>query len=191
MSRRLYLPALVAAGLLQFVGATPAHADAGNLDFIVLGEAGFSGNNNPGNTGYYTTGVNSYSLTGNLGYWFDDNWEAGFGAGPGRVDYQNCNASNACLSTTQTSTNVMLFGRYNFTPDDGGSYSFTGLQFIYIHTSAVLGSVSELRPVAGYRLPLNNDWWLELSVGAGVPVAGNTAGYSTNYDVQIGLVIPL
>ncbi|MGB9428415.1 MAG: hypothetical protein WCC11_00810 [Gammaproteobacteria bacterium] len=48
-----------------------------------------------------------------------------------------------------------------------------------------------LRPLGGYRLPFENGWALELSVGAGVPVAGNTANFSTNYDVQLGVIIPL
>lgn len=179
-------------GLLLFAAAVPsAYADAGELDLVVMGSGGFSGSSNPGNNGYYTTGLNNYALTANLGYWFDDNWEAGVGAGPGQMQYQNCTSPNVCANTTQATVQFTLFGRYNFTSDYGAQYSFTGLQLNYIHAGAGLGSVTVLHPVAGYRFSLLDDWSLELSVGAGIPAAGDTAHFSTTYDVQMGLVIPL
>jgi hypothetical protein len=173
------------------VCTSTAWADAGELDLVVLGAGGFSGSNNPGSNGYYTTGLNSYSLTANLGYWFDDDWEAGVGAGPGREQYQNCNSQNACISATQNTSEFTLFGRYNFTSDYGAQYSFTGIQLTYVRAGTALGNVTLVHPVAGYRFSLLNDWSLELSVGVGVPVAGNTSRFPTNYDVQMGVVIPL
>ncbi|MGB9428416.1 MAG: hypothetical protein WCC11_00815 [Gammaproteobacteria bacterium] len=105
-----------------------AWADAGNTDLIILGEGGFSGGSSPYNNQYYTTGINTYSLTGNLGYWFSDAWEAGLGAGIGRADYQNCSGNNPCSGQSRNSENFKLFGRYNFATDYGGEYSFTGLE---------------------------------------------------------------
>lgn len=179
-------------GLLIGAGAAPrAHADAGELDLVVLGSGGFSGSNNPGNNGYYTTGLSSYAFSGNLGYWFDDNWEAGVGAGAGRAQYQSCNSQNLCASGMQATVQFTVFGRYNFTSDYGAQYSFTGLQMEQIAAGSALGSVTVLHPVAGYRFPLTENWSLELSVGAGIPVAGDTARFPVTYDVQMGLVIPL
>lgn len=186
------LAALCLTVVLLFAAcSTTVWAQAGSVDFILLGSGGFSGSNNPGNTGYYTTGLNSYSLTGNLGYWLDDDWEAGVGGGPGRLQYQNCSSPNICTSATQTTAQFTLFGRYNFTSGYGVEYSFTGLQVTYIRSGSPLGNVTVLHPVAGYRFSLIADWSLELSVGAGVPVAGDTSAFPTNYDVQMGLVIPL
>ncbi|MGH8283017.1 MAG: hypothetical protein ACRESE_04145 [Gammaproteobacteria bacterium] len=177
--------------LLSAICAPLAFADAGDTDLIVLGEGGFSGSSSPSSNQYYTTGVNTYSVTGNLAYWFSDAWEAGIGAGFGRVEYQNCNGISPCVSDSRSSQNFKLFGRYNFAADYSGEYSFTGLELTYIRAGGILGNVSVLRPFGGYRFPLQNGWALELSVGAGVPVSGNTAGFSTNYDVQLGLVLPL
>lgn len=168
-----------------------AWADDGELDLVVLGAGGFSGSNNPGDNGYYTTGLNSYSLTVNLGYWFNDAWEGGVGAGPGREQYQSCNSQNICTTTTQNTTQFTLFGRYNFTSDYGVQYSFTGMQLSYIRAGSALGNVTIAHPVAGYRFSLLDDWSLELSVGVGVPVSGDTSRFPTNYDVQMGVVIPL
>lgn len=187
---RLLTKVLVLA--LLCAGCAPvAFADAGNTDLIVLGEGGFSGGSSPSTNQYYTTGVNTYSVTGNLAYWFSDAWEAGIGAGFGRVEYQNCSGSNSCAGESRSSQNFKLFGRYNFAADYGGEYSFSGLELTYIRAGGILGNVSVLRPFAGYRFPLQDGWALELSVGAGVPVAGNTANFSTNYDVQLGLDISL
>jgi hypothetical protein len=161
------------------------------MDLTLLGSGGFSGNTNPGNDSYYTTGLSSYSLSGNLGYWLDDEWEAGVGTGLGRLQYQNCRHANSCTSVTHTTAQFTVFGRYNFTSDYGAQYSFTGLQVTYVSSATVLGNVTVLQPVAGYRFSLISDWSLELSVGVGVPVAGNTSAYPTNYDVQMGVVIPL
>ncbi|HKT31445.1 MAG TPA: hypothetical protein VJS89_02990 [Gammaproteobacteria bacterium] len=178
-------------GLLIGAGAAPrAQADAGELDLVVLGSGGFSGSNNPGNNGYYTTGLSSYAFTGNLGYWFDDSWEAGVGAGSGRVQYQICSTQNACANATQATVLFTVFGRYNFTSDYGAQYSFTGLQLEQVHAGSALGVVTVLHPVAGYRFSLTENLSLELSVGAGIPVAGDTARFPTTYDVQMGLVIP-
>lgn len=186
---------VVASGLLGVAilagGAPHAWADAGELDLVVLGTGGFSGSNNPGNNGYYTTGLNSYALTFNLGYWLDDAWEAGVGAGPGRAQYQNCNNQNLCTSATQGTMQFTVFGRYNFTSDYGAEYSFTGLQVNYLRAGTALGSVTVLHPMAGYRFSLLDDWSLELSVGAGIPIAGDSARFPTSYDVQMGVVIPL
>lgn len=182
----------VLLGLAVLVGgATRACADAGELDLGISGSGGFSGSNNPDNNGYYTTGLNSYALIVNLGYWFDDNWEAGLGAGPGRTQYQNCNSQNLCTNATQGTDQLILFGRYNFISDYGAQYSFTGLQVNYIYAGRALSSVTVLHPVAGYRFSLIENWSLELSVGAGVPVAGDTARFPTTYDMQMGVVIPL
>lgn len=185
----------IATGLMALalfaLGASRAWANSGELDLVVLGAGGFSGSNNPGDNGYYTTGLNGYSLTANLGYWLDDAWEAGVGAGPGRTQYQSCNSQKFCSSATQDTTQFTLFGRYNFTSDYGAQYSFTGMQLTYIRAGSALGNVTVAHPVAGYRFSLINDWSLELSVGVGVPVAGNTSRFPTNYDVQMGLVIPL
>ncbi|MGH8377634.1 MAG: hypothetical protein ACRER7_01660 [Gammaproteobacteria bacterium] len=178
--------------ILLCAGCAPvAFADAGNTDLIVLGEGGFSGGSSPSTNQYYTTGVNTYSVTGTLAYWFSDAWEAGFGAGFGRVEYQSCSGNGTCGSESHASQNFKLFGRYNFAADYGGEYSFSGLELTYIKAGGVLGNVSVLRPFAGYRFPLQDGLALELSVGAGVPVADNTANFSTNYDVQLGLDISL
>lgn len=177
--------------LLASFFCQPAWAQAGNLDLILTGEGGFSGSDNPSNNGFYTTGLNGYAFTGNLGYWFDDTWEAGFGAGPGRVDYQSCNAKEVCSSASSYSLQARIFGRYNFNSGFGGETSFAGVQIVYVHARAALGNAILIRPVAGYRFSLINDWSLEVSVGAGVPVAGDTTRFSTNYDVQMGLSIPL
>lgn len=178
--------------LLIGAGAAPrAWADAGELDFVMLGNGGFSGSNNPGNNGYYTTGLSSYAFTGNLGYWFDDSWEAGVGAGSGRAQYQTCNPPNACANATQATVQFMVFGRYNFTSDYGAQYSFTGLQVEQVNAGSALGSVTVLHPIAGYRFSLTENLSVELSVGAGIPVAGDTVRFPTTYDVQMGLVIPL
>lgn len=178
--------------LLICAGAAPrARADAGELDLLVLGSGGFSGSNNPGNNGYYTTGLSSYAFTGNLGYWFDDSWEAGAGAGSGRAQYQSCNSQNLCANGTQATVQFTVFGRYNFSSDYGAQYSFTGLQVEQINAGNALGSVTVLHPVAGYRFFLTENLSLELSVGAGIPLAGDTTRFPTTYDVQMGLVIPL
>ncbi|HKV97447.1 MAG TPA: hypothetical protein VJR90_08180 [Gammaproteobacteria bacterium] len=177
--------------LIGTLAAPRAWADAGELDLVVLGSGGFSGNSNPYNNGYYTTGLSSYAFTANLGYWFDDSWEAGVGAGPGRTQYQSCNSQNVCANATQATVQFTVFGRYNFTSDYGAQYSFTGLQVNQINAGRALGSVTVLHPVAGYRFSLMENWSLELSVGAGIPVAGDTARFPVTYDVQMGLVIPL
>ena len=180
------------AGVLLFtISGSAAAAQAGSMDLILLGSGGFSGNTNPGNDSYYSTGLNSYSLTGNLGFWLDDDWEAGVGGGPGRLQSQNCSNPNTCVSATHASAQFTVFGRYNFTSDYGVQYSFTGLQVTYISSNTPLGNVTVLQPVAGYRFSLISEWSLELSVGVGVPVAGNTSAYPTSYDVQMGVVIPL
>lgn len=185
-----FLHVLCACAL--FACAAPhAWAQAGGLDLMLLGEGGFSGSDNPSNNGFYTTGLNSYAFTGNLGYWFNDTWEAGFGGGPGRVDYQNCSAESACTSASHASAQARIFVRYNFDSGFGGETSFAGVQVVYVRAGPALGNAVLIRPVAGYRFTLINDWWLELSVGAGVPVSGDTARFPTNYDVQMGLVIPL
>lgn len=190
MKLRKILPLVFACVL--FAGmAPPLRAQAGALDLMLLGEGGFSGSDNPNNNGFYTTGLNAYAFTGNLGYWLDDTWEVGLGGGPGRVDYQNCTARGVCSSASHDSLQARIFGRYNFNSGFGGETSFAGVQVVYLRAGPVLGNAVLIRPVAGYRFSLINDWWLELSVGAGVPVSGNTARFPTNYDVQMGLVIPL
>jgi len=192
MKRACRIAAACMLALAVFAACTSgAWADEGELDLVVLGSGGFSGSNNPGDNGYYSTGLNSYSFTAHLGYWFDDAWEGGVGAGPGREQYQSCNSQNLCTSATQNTTQITVFGRYNFTSDYGAQYSFTGLQLTYIRAGNALGNVTIAHPVAGYRFSLLDDWSLELSVGVGVPVAGNTPRFPTNYDVQMGVVIPL
>lgn len=192
MIRGVGLQGLLAALSLLLAGfCQPVWAQVGSLELMLIGEGGFSGSENPGNNGFYTTGLNSYALTGNLGYWFDDTWEAGFGAGPGRVDYQNCNAKEVCSNASDSSLQARIFGRYNFNSGFGGESSFVGVQIVYVRAGATLGNAILIRPVAGYRFSLINDWSLEVSVGAGVPVGGDTAQFPTNYDVQMGLVIPL
>ena len=191
-SRRRRNAALCLSGVLLFgFCGSAARAQAGSVDLILLGSGGFSGNTSPGNDSYYTTGLNSYSLTGNLGFWLDHDWEAGVGAGPGRLQYQDCGNARTCTSTSHTTAQFTVFGRYNFTSDYGAQYSFTGLQVTYVSSDAALGNVTVLQPVAGYRFSLISDWSLELSVGVGVPVAGNTSAFPTSYDVQMGVVIPL
>ncbi|MGH8278748.1 MAG: hypothetical protein ACRETQ_04170 [Gammaproteobacteria bacterium] len=181
----------VLTGALLFAALPAAWAQAGDLDLMLLGQGGFSGSNNPDNNGFYTTGMNSYAFVGNLGYWFDDTWEAGLGAGPGRIDYQSCSSGLGCRNASHLSAQARIFARYNFNSGFGGESSFAGLQVVYMRVGPTLGNVWLLRPVAGYRFALLQDWSLELSLGAGVPVAGDTVRFPTNYDVQMGLVIPL
>lgn len=181
----------VLLGVLLLGGLPAAWAQAGGLDLMLMGEGGFSGSDNPSNNGFYTTGLNAYAFIANLGYWLDDTWEIGAGAGPGRVNYQNCNAQDVCAAVLHSSAQARIFARYNFSSGFGGETSFAGVQVVYVRAGSTLGNAVLLRPVAGYRFSLANDWWLELSVGAGVPVSGDTARFPTNYDVQMGLVIPL
>lgn len=166
--------------LLALDLTTAAWAGVGHGDFIVFAEGGFSGGTTPDSDTYYTTGTINYALTGNLGFWLGDAWEAGFGGGVDRVNYQYCGPQNSCVGQGAPSRNIDRFARYNFSANHDREHSFTGVEISYIDAGRTFGNVTVLRPYAGYRCLVEDRWALDLSVGTGLPMRGNTYSFTTN-----------